>query len=121
GFQSIFVQDNTSEKLLVSLGLKNILRSGDTRFDRVLKLKNNTDAEPIITNFIGQSKSLILGSSWPEEEKMLNGFIRAHEELAYILAPHDVSEEHIQEIQAEPNWKNSSRVSRMKEVNKPGN
>ena len=46
--------------------------SGDTRFDRVsnqLLLNNKLD---FISEFKGESLCVVIGSSWPEDEVLLN-------------------------------------------------
>ena len=40
-FTTLFIQDSNSAKLLDSINIKNYQVSGDTRFDRVIEIKNN--------------------------------------------------------------------------------
>lgn len=99
-YKKIFLQDKQSVEWLEKRGLKNIEYTGDTRYDRVkqnaLKVKTNE----IIAQFKGNDKLLVLGSSWPAEEKIIRE-LRENEKLKdykIMIAPHDVSDAHISEI-----------------------
>ena len=95
-----FLQDQGSADLLVSIGLKQFTVTGDTRFDRVASLANTAKRFEKIEAFIGNDSLFIAGSTWPEDEKFL---LEAIKQLPYnykiILAPHDVSDSHINSLQ----------------------
>lgn len=95
----IFVQEEFSMKILLAAGFKNVTVSGDTRLDRVYNTAQTAEALSIIEKFKGNSKILIAGSSWPEEEKLLAPYINnTSSELKFIIAPHDISENHVRQI-----------------------
>ena len=52
-FEKIFVQDQQSLDLLEGIGLKNAVRAGDTRFDRVVKIAGTARDIPQIEQFRG--------------------------------------------------------------------
>lgn len=100
-FKQIYLQDKNSLELLKKHKLTNVVLSGDTRYDRVkqnaLKVKLNES----IATFKGKSQLLVLGSSWQQEEDILLQYLKENNnsELKVLLAPHDISEKHIKEIQ----------------------
>ena len=96
-FSKIFVQDNNSLILLEKYNLSNTVISSDTRFDRVLKVKNNAKTFIDIEKFCGDNKIIIAGSTWPEDEKILIQTIQylKNSDLKWIIAPHEISEKHI--------------------------
>lgn len=96
-FSKIFLQDNNSLILLEKYNLSNTVISSDTRFDRVLKVKNNAKTFIDIEKFCGDNKIIIAGSTWPEDEKILIQTIQylKNSDLKWIIAPHEISEKHI--------------------------
>ena len=94
-----FVQDDTTLALLQSIGFNNTTRCGDTRFDRVADIARQARRFPEIEDFIDGRKCIIAGSSWPPDEKLLIPYIeRLPEDYCMIIAPHDISEKHLQQI-----------------------
>lgn len=94
-----FTQNESSIKLLAKLGLNNASIAGDTRFDRVIELPQNRKELPLVRNFIGNSLSWVAGSTWPEDEKILARLQRENPEWRFIVAPHEIHEGHIREIE----------------------
>jgi 3-deoxy-D-manno-octulosonic-acid transferase len=92
-FNFFFVQNRESEKLLKSIGLKNLKVSGDTRFDRVVKLPNEKFENKSIEYFCKDSTVIVLGSSWPTENRFLSKFIKKNKDsnLKFIIAPHEIN------------------------------
>ena len=102
-FDHLFVQNEQSKKLVDSIGLENICTiSGDTRFDRVIEIAENFSPISVVEQFIGNSKVIIAGSTWKEDEEALQkAFIALNEQsLKLIIAPHEISEKHLTEIEA---------------------
>ena len=97
-FTYIFVQDENSETLLNSIDINNVLKTGDTRFDRVTDIAANFQSIEIIEKFCGNSKVLVAGSTWPEDEKIIKEGIATNPDLKLIIAPHEVNEKHLDEI-----------------------
>lgn len=94
-----FVQDTNSQKLLQGIGLQNVTVSGDTRFDRVSEIyESNTDLS-FMDAFKETGLCLIAGSTWPEDEDVLLPYINGdNKELKFVLAPHNIHEEHIDKL-----------------------
>ncbi|MBC7426332.1 MAG: 3-deoxy-D-manno-octulosonic acid transferase [Bacteroidia bacterium] len=98
-FRMIFVQNEASEILLKEQGVDNVMLSGDTRYDRVLQTAEASEKNYLIERFTNSEKTLILGSSWPEEEDILIEFLKQNiHPLKVIIAPHDISENHINNL-----------------------
>jgi len=103
-FEHIFVQDTESVELLAVRGITRVTVAGDTRVDAVM----TDDRRPMtdgVTSVLRHPSSVILGSSWPAEEKMFAEvwFSDEIKELRkgwrLIIAPHDVSEGHLRGIE----------------------
>ncbi len=96
----IFVQDENSEKLLQSIGLEKYSISGDTRFDRVLKVSQQKKAFPLIELFCGNKDVMVAGSTWPPDEEMMVDIINKFSgSLKFIIAPHEIDVERINSFQ----------------------
>lgn len=95
-FKCIFLQDQKSLDLLIQHGINNGVVAGDTRFDRVFEHANNVKDIPFIKEFKNKDRLVVLGSSWEEEEKLLQHFVEL-EGITFkcVIAPHDISEAHI--------------------------
>ncbi len=113
-FDHLFVQTATSKKLVDEIGLADICTvSGDTRFDRVIEIAEQFRHITIIEEFTRNSKTIVAGSTWPEDEQVLQkAFTRINiPSLKLILAPHEINEKHLAEI--EKLFPNSIRYSQL--------
>lgn len=96
-----FVQDNASKNLLSDLGHSNVTVTGDTRFDRVVKLRGDNTALPEVERFCAGRPCLVAGSTWPEDEEILISAINnSNRDARYIIAPHNIDLDHISKIKA---------------------
>jgi 3-deoxy-D-manno-octulosonic-acid transferase len=101
GFVSwFFVQDERSKQLLEQIGLNNATVSGDTRFDRVWANAQQPKSIPGVAEFKNSHKLFIAGSTWPEDEKLIASLVSAYPELKFILAPHEIGEDKINNLVA---------------------
>lgn len=101
-FTHIFVQDDNSVKLLKSIGIENVTIAGDTRFDRVCEITSNAKPIPLVDNFVGDSRVIVAGSSWPPDEEIIFGAMRRLEgkhNVKLIIAPHEIHEGHLAAIE----------------------
>ena len=94
-----FVQNEESLLLLDELGHKNAAKSGDTRFDRVYENAQYPKKIDLIESFCAGSKVIIAGSTWLPDEKMLSRFQELYPGWKLIIAPHEIGESRIQEIE----------------------
>lgn len=101
-----FVQNERSVELLRSIGVTdNVTIVGDTRFDRVIDIRNIAKSLPIVKQFTQaqdgapQPFVLVAGSSWQPDEDILLDYVNRHPEIRLVIAPHVVNDAHIQEIE----------------------
>ncbi len=89
-FTHIFVQDDRSRALLASIGIDSTV-AGDTRFDRVLEVKAARRQVAEVEKFLEGDKAmtLVVGSSWPEDEAVYLPWLNAHPEVKAVIAPHE--------------------------------
>jgi 3-deoxy-D-manno-octulosonic-acid transferase len=99
-FNYFFVQNDESVKLLNSVGIKNCVKAGDTRFDRVYEMVKKNEGISVVEQFKGSEKIMVIGSCWSEDLDVLIPFINEHDyHLKFIIAPHEVTGAFIQEIE----------------------
>ena len=94
-FDFFFVQNLDTATLLSSIGYKNNLIVGDTRFDRVFSMSKEQKVFPLIEKFIGGKNVFLAGSSWTEDEKIINEALKDFKEIKIIIAPHLIDKKHI--------------------------
>jgi len=100
-FTYFFIQNEESLELLNSIGFdKNIILSGDTRFDRVITIAQQFKSNPIIEKFIENKKVIVAGSTWLEDDEELDHYANTHLEIKFIIAPHDIDAERIEECKS---------------------
>jgi 3-deoxy-D-manno-octulosonic-acid transferase len=96
-----FVQDEASAALLKAYGFKGVIVSGDTRFDRVWRLRQSSETFPEVAAFVGDDPVLIAGSTWPKDEQALKPLMKDKSlSMKFIIAPHEVNEERLKHIEA---------------------
>ncbi len=93
-----FLQNNKSGNLLSSIGLNNYEVCGDTRYDRVVDIKNRSKEIELAANFTSSGITIVAGSSYREEESVLMRLMGEVSELKLIIAPHHIDEGRIAEI-----------------------
>ena len=98
-FTYFFVQNESSRKLLLALGKTNVAISGDTRFDRVASILEKDNSLDFISAFKNDTLTIVVGSSWPKDESLLIEYInQTSEKVKFIIAPHNINEDQIQEL-----------------------
>lgn len=114
-FTHLFVQNEESKKLLNSIGLENVSIAGDTRFDRVYSIATGSKTLPQVEDFSQGRLVLIAGSTWPKDEEAIISYINTSENnYKYIIAAHEVDENHIQNItdKIEKPWVRFTKASK---------
>ena len=87
-----FVQDELSGNLLHTLGIQNVIISGDTRLDRVIANAVNRKPLPGIDEFKNRKNIFIAGSTWPQDEALLATLVTQYPGWKFIFAPHEITE-----------------------------
>jgi 3-deoxy-D-manno-octulosonic-acid transferase len=98
-FTYFFVQNEMSKDLLAKIGITNVSIVGDTRFDRVLQIKEASKQLPIVEAFKQDAKVFVAGSSWPPDEAIFIKYFNEHRDWKMIIAPHVIGEDHLQQIE----------------------
>jgi len=99
-FTHLFVQTEASKILLATLGLtENVSVSGDTRFDRVIGIAESPESLPLIEAFCRTNPVIVAGSTWEEDEEELDHYANTHPEIRMIIAPHEIGEERLREVE----------------------
>ena len=104
-FTHFFVQNGQSRDLLAKIGITNVTISGDTRFDRVLHIKEQSKHLPLVEAFKQGKPVFVAGSSWAPDEDIFIRFFNGHPEWKLIIAPHVIGEDHLQQILSKLNRK----------------
>ncbi len=98
-FNVCFVQNQASADLLQSIGLKgHAIVAGDTRFDRVITIRDASTSLPVIESITAPAWTLVAGSTWPDDESILFAFTQAFPEIRLIIAPHDVNPARVRDL-----------------------
>lgn len=100
-FDTYFVQDDDSKKLLDSIGITKVQVGGDTRLDRVSEILERNNCLDFMDRFKNNQLCLVAGSTWPEDESILIDYInRTEERLKFVIAPHQIKPAHVAKITA---------------------
>ncbi|WP_366841649.1 glycosyltransferase N-terminal domain-containing protein [Lacinutrix sp.] len=97
-FDHIFTQDEASKRLLKNIGYSKVTVSGDTRFDRVTNQLTQDNTLDFVSKFKGDNLCAVIGSSWPEDEKLIVNYINneANKDVKFIIAPHNIKSSQIE-------------------------
>ena len=105
-FTHFFVQNEISKELLAKIGITEVTVVGDTRFDRVLQIKDAAKQLPVVEAFCQQPmangqlpKVFVAGSSWPPDEEIFIKYFNEHKDWKLIIAPHVIGEDHLRQIE----------------------
>lgn len=106
-FTHFYVQNEETKLLLSAIGIEEVTVSGDTRYDHVLtqqehalKAQVNHPELNVLTTYCRDKTVLVLGSSWLVEEEMVHSIHSRIPLDITIIAPHNISENHLYEIEA---------------------
>ena len=97
-FDHLFVQNERSKRYLSKIGVMKVTVVGDTRFDRVLQIRQEAKELPLVEAFKGESLTFVAGSSWQPDEDLFIDYFNRHPEMKLIIAPHVIDENHLVEI-----------------------
>ena len=122
-FTHFFVQNEVSRDLLHNIGIDHVTITGDTRFDRVLQIKEQAKVLPLVEAFCKYTKAdaptdpakddsgytkpegvFVAGSSWPPDEDVFIRYFQEHQRFGHgkwkmIIAPHVIDESHLVQIE----------------------
>lgn len=127
-FTHFFVQNQVSKELLDTLGITSVSIVGDTRFDRVIQIKEAAKQLPVVETFLGleqgdsqkhegtKTNVFVAGSSWLPDEEIFIRYFEKHPEWKLIIAPHVIGEDHLQQLENLLKGRRVVRYSRFESV-----
>ena len=125
-FTHFFVQTEKSKELLSELGYDNVTVTGDTRFDRVLQIANQSKQIPVVEVFLNKGTTekggdnsapvFVAGSSWLPDEEIFIPYFADHRDWKVIIAPHVIGESHISQITKLLEGRRVMRYSQLRET-----
>ena len=118
-FTHFYVQNQVSKDLLAKIGINDVSIVGDTRFDRVLQIKEAAKQLPVVERFVKDHKVFIAGSSWQPDEDIFIPYMNAHPDWKMILAPHVIGEDHLQQIMKKLEGRKVVRYTELAEHSDP--
>lgn len=97
-FTHFFVQNEESKRLLGTLGMDNVMVTGDTRFDRVMQIARESKDIPAVSAFKNEKRVFVAGSSWLPDEQIFIPYLAKHPDWKLVIAPHVIDESHLEQI-----------------------
>lgn len=97
-FTHFYVQNEVSRELLAGIGINEVTVVGDTRFDRVLSIREQLKQLPVAGAFSEGRHVFVAGSSWAPDEDIFIRFFNEHTDWKLIIAPHVIGEDHLEQI-----------------------
>ena len=99
-FDRVFLIDEKSDRLLQTIKVSTGTVCGDPRYDRVMKVARTAGADLAMETFKADSKLVICGSTWKEDETLLAEAIRKFPKVKWVLAPHEAGETHLRQLES---------------------
>jgi 3-deoxy-D-manno-octulosonic-acid transferase len=99
-FSGIYVLNDESKNLLIEkkIGVP-IIVTGDTRMAQCIHNTEESYSDRIIEDFCRQNPTIICGSTWPIDEKLIAEFSKIDDAHNFLIAPHRISEKHLLQIE----------------------
>jgi 3-deoxy-D-manno-octulosonic-acid transferase len=96
-FKQIFVINESSKKHLEALGFSSRILA-DTRYDRMQEIVKTEFIDLKIEQFINGHQTIVCGSTWYKDERLIHEMIEKFPKTKWILVPHEVHSKRIEEI-----------------------
>ncbi len=95
-FTHIYVQDDASKVLLHSIGYDAVDVVGDTRLDQVIDTRAHAKSFPVLESWTsGPDLTVVVGSSWPQDEAYYIPWLKSHPKVQAIIAPHEFDDKRL--------------------------
>lgn len=92
-FTHIYVQDEASLALLKGLGLTMVSVAGDTRFDRVEMIAQQSKLIPELETMKADGSLLLIGgSTWWDEHELCWSYAQHNKDVKVVIAPHELND-----------------------------
>ncbi len=93
-FQLIYLSTQNKFKYKTEIPISNII--GDTKLESAFL--NPKIEDDIIKQFSSKNKTIIIGSSWEQEENLVANYIASNKQIRIIIAPHEMDYKRINTI-----------------------
>ena len=98
-FEKAFVQDAGSVALLENIGIS-ATQVGDTRYDRVIQIAAEPFSNPALEQWSVRNFTIVAGSTWPQDERMLKTLMEVDSQVQILIAPHVLGKDHLNFVKA---------------------
>lgn len=98
-FDHIFCQNEQTLNLLNKAGYYETTIAGDTRYDRVRAIAGNPRVFPEFESYYKDKPTIVVGSAWEEDMKLIVPMINQGGYYKWVIAPHDIDALRISEWQ----------------------
>jgi 3-deoxy-D-manno-octulosonic-acid transferase len=94
-----FLQNKDSQLLLQRISDRPSTVCGDTRYDRVEAIAKDISPIAQVSEFVGDADVIVGGSTYSTEEKIIRELLDEHSNWKAIIAPHEIEESRLKEIE----------------------
>lgn len=98
-FTHLFVQDEKSREILATIGVRNVSVVGNTRFDRVIKVLEQSRQIPLLEIFSENGSVFVAGASEKDDEAVYIPFFNSNKGWKLIISPKCLDDECIKSIE----------------------
>lgn len=98
-FTHLFVQDEKSKEILKTIGVNNVSVVGNTRFDRVVRVLEQSRQIPLLEVFGEDSRVFVAGGSERDDEAVYMPYFNNNAEWKLIVVPNHIDDERIKAIE----------------------
>ena len=99
-FDHMYVQNETSKRLLAEKDIHCVTVAGDTRFDRVVEISRKSANLPLVAAFKDGRNVFVAGSSWMPDEDIYLPYFEGHKDWKLIIAPHEIHSDRLSKLMA---------------------
>jgi len=99
-FDHMYVQNETSKRLLAEKDIHCVTVAGDTRFDRVVEISRKSANLPLVAAFKDGRNVFVAGSSWMPDEDIYLPYFDGHKDWKLIIAPHEIHSDRLSKLMA---------------------
>lgn len=101
-FAHIYLQDSSSKDLLASIGYDAVSVVGDTRLDQVINTRSCAKSFDWLDRWTcGDDFTIVVGSSWQQDEAIYIPWLKSHKNVKAIIAPHEFDDKRLDALIAQ--------------------
>ena len=97
-YKCVMVKNEQTKEILEGIGCRNVVVTGDARFDRVAAIASEDWHDRIVEKWAGGKKVAIAGSSSAPENALFIHLAETYPQDKFLFVPHDLDEKPIRHI-----------------------